>query len=112
MAETLLQIAGRPYQIWCRDGEEAHLAHLAKMIEDKAYLAQRSTPGLTEVRTLLFAALFMADELNELRRAAAGRQEQLALDDDNNELAVRAIETLADRIEKLRDRLAASDADA
>jgi cell division protein ZapA len=73
MAEIMLQIAGRPYQLRCRDGEEAHMAHLAQIIEDKAYQAQRSTPGLTEVRTLLFAALFMADELNELKRAAAGR---------------------------------------
>lgn len=90
MAEIMLQIAGRPYQLRCRDGEEAHMAHLAQIIEDKAYQAQRSTPGLTEVRTLLFAALFMADELNELKRAAAGRQEQLALDGDDEPAAARS----------------------
>ena len=34
MAEIMLQIAGRPYQLRCRDGEEAHMAHLAQIIED------------------------------------------------------------------------------
>lgn len=111
MAETMLHIAGRPYQIRCRDGEEAHLAHLAKLIEDKAHVAQQSTPGLTEVRTLLFAALFLADELNELKREQTGRQERLALEADDAP-AVHAIEILADRIEKLRDRLAAREAHA
>ena len=111
MAETSLQIAGRHYTVRCRDGEEAHLAHLASLIERKARLAQQNTPGLTEVRTLLFAALFMADELNDLEREAAGRQQQLALDYED-ESATRAIEALAARIEKLSDRLAAPAPDA
>jgi cell division protein ZapA len=104
VAETTLQIAGRHYTVRCRDGEEAHLAHLAGLIERKARLAQQNTPGLTEVRTLLFAALFLADELNDLKREAIGRQQSLALGDDD-ELAVQAVEALAARIEKLRERL-------
>ncbi len=111
MAETNLQIAGRHYAIRCRDGEEAHLAHLASLIERKARLAQQNTPGLTEVRTLLFAALFLADELNDLKREAIGRQQSLALNDDDD-AAARAIEALAARIEKLSDRLAAPPPDA
>ncbi|ANI78747.1 MULTISPECIES: cell division protein ZapA [Sphingobium] len=111
MAETTLQIAGRHYPLRCRDGEEAHLAHLASLIERKARLAQQNTPGLTEVRTLLFAALFLADELNDLKREAIGRQQQLALDDED-EAAARAVEALAARIEKLSDRLAAQGPDA
>ena len=111
MAETTLQIAGRHYPIRCRDGEEAHLAHLASLIERKARLAQQNTPGLTEVRTLLFAALFLADELNDLKREAIGRQQILALGDDD-EPAVRALEALAARIEKLSDSLAVHQPDA
>ena len=104
MAETSLQIAGRHYMVRCRDGEEAHLAHLAGLIERKARLAQQNTPGLTEVRTLLFAALFLADELNDLKRETIGRQQSLALGDDDAP-AVQAIEALTARIEKLRERL-------
>ena len=40
------------------------MAHLAQIIEDKAYQAQRSTPGLTEVRTLLL------DKLNGINRSS------------------------------------------
>ena len=111
MAETSLQIAGRHYPIRCRDGEEAHLAHLASLIERKARLAQQNTPGLTEVRTLLFAALFLADELNDLKREAIGRQQSLQLENED-EQAARAIEALAARVEKLRDRLAETGSDA
>ncbi|MFC3441781.1 cell division protein ZapA [Sphingobium rhizovicinum] len=111
MAEIMLQIAGRPYPIRCRDGEEAHITHLASMIDQKARQAQQATPGLTEVRALLFAGLFLADELNDLKREAAGRQTRLPLDGDD-EPSARAIEALAGRIEKLRDRLAASAPDA
>ena len=111
MAETNLQIAGRHYAVRCRDGEEAHLAHLASLIERKARLAQQNTPGLTEVRTLLFAALFLADELNDLKREAIGRQQTLALGDDD-EAAAQAVEALAARLEKLRERLADPEGDA
>nr|WP_245405647.1 cell division protein ZapA [Sphingobium sp. Sx8-8] len=106
-----MHIAGRVYDIRCRDGEEAHLANLANLIERKARLAQQNTPGLTEVRTLLFSALFLADELNDLKREAIGRQQSLALEPED-EPAVRALESLAARIEKLRDRLAAATAQA
>lgn len=111
MAETTLHIAGRQYDIRCRDGEEAHLTHLAGLIERKAKLAQQNTPGLTEVRTLLFAALFLADELNDLKREMAGRQQALPLGTED-EPAIRAVESLTARIEKLRERLAASASDA
>ncbi len=105
MAETTLHIAGRHYDIHCRDGEEAHLAHLATLIEDKARLAGQNAPGMTEVRSLLFAALFLADELNDLRREASGRQASLALEAQDDSDA-RTIEALTDRIESLTQRLA------
>lgn len=106
MAETTLHIGGRQYVLTCRDGEEAHLAHLAGMIEARADAARSNAPGMTEVRTLLFAALFLADELNEFSRKASDRQAQLALQGDD-ELAAKALEALAKRIETLTQRLAA-----
>lgn len=111
MAETTLHIAGRHYAIGCRDGDEPHLARLAAIIEDKARAAQQGTPGLTEVRSLLFAALFLADELDEARRDQQGRQERLRLEADDAAAAA-AIEGLAARIEKLREALAAAGPDA
>ena len=105
MAEMTLTVGGRQYQLHCRDGEEAQLDHLATIVDAKAQLARQATPGLTEVRQLLFAALFLADELNDLKREAAGRQRNLDLPDSDGS-AERAIESLATRIEKLAERLA------
>jgi cell division protein ZapA len=106
VAETTLQIAGRHYAIRCRDGEEAHLAQLATLIEAKARDAQANAPGLTEVRTLLFAALFLADEVNDLKRDLAARQAAIPAP-AGDEPSARAVEALAERIEKLSARLAA-----
>ena len=111
MAEITLQIAGRHYDVGVRDGDEPHLAQLARLIEEKARAAQQNTPGLTEVRTLLFAALFLADELTDLHKAEAGRQERLSLEADD-ERAAQSVEALAARIEKLRETLAAAAAAA
>ncbi|MPT47840.1 MAG: cell division protein ZapA [Sphingobium sp.] len=67
MAEVTLTISGRQYNLHCGDGDENHLFHLAELVEEKAAMARNATPGLTEVRQLLFAALFLADELHDLR---------------------------------------------
>jgi cell division protein ZapA len=105
VAEVTLTIAGRQYAVHSRDGGEAHLEHLASLVDQKAALARQATPGLTEVRQLLFAALFLADELNDLKREAAGRQGALDLP-ESDEPAARAIESLAERLESLAQRLA------
>ena len=107
MAEVSLAIGGRNYVITCRDGDEARLEHLAGIIDTKTQDARRSVPGLTEVRQLLFAALFLADELNDIRAGTLPVQSAApdpALAD--------ALEKLADRIETLASRLAALPANA
>lgn len=82
------------------------MADLAVMIEDKARAAQANAPGLTEVRTLLFAALFLADELNDRKREAAAQPAPPPAPYDDEPVA-RAVEALAARIEKIGERLAA-----
>lgn len=117
MAELSILISGRSYAITCRDGEEEQLRQLAALVDAKAQLARKSSPGLTEVRQLLFAALFLADELAELKRESAGRQNSLALetpastgnkDTGNAAHMADALEHLADRIESLAEKLTPS----
>lgn len=102
MAEVSLAIGGRSYVITCRDGDEARLQHLASLIDAKTQDARRAVPGLTEVRQLLFAALFLADELNDIRTGAI----PAALPAPDPRLAD-ALESLANRMESLVSRLAA-----
>ncbi len=113
MAEVTLTVAGRQYPIHCRDGDEAHLDTLAALVDSKA----RQTQGTTEARQLFYAALFLADEVDTLKRAAAGRQGQLELgrqqdvaDDAESGAGVDAIaqtlEAIAARVETLAESLA------
>ncbi len=62
MGQIALNVAGREYQVGCRDGEEPKLRGLAAMLERHAAAAQRAAGGSTE-RTLLYIALMVADEL-------------------------------------------------
>ena len=102
MAEVTINVGGRGYAISCRDGEEAHLHRLAAMVDDKARVARQAIPGVTEARLLLFAALFLADELTEAAKgtptaAAAAPQ-------DDSDIAL-TLEQMADRMDQLAARL-------
>lgn len=70
MAEVSIQIGGRSYPVHCRDGEEEHLREIAALVDAKARDADRAVGGINETRNLLFAALLLADELNDSRNAA------------------------------------------
>ncbi len=100
MAEVTLAIGGNSYTLTCRDGEEGHLRAMAAVIDAKATEARAAVGGLSEVRQLLFAALLLADELTEARRAPSA-----AMPIDANlvvslaQFATRA-EALASRLEK------------
>jgi len=96
MAEVTLEIAGRPYTVGCRDGEEAHLIGLGKLVDAKAQDAGRAMGVMTENRQLLVTALLLADALNERTPATAGNG---AVPDDSE--TAEAVERLAERMEKL-----------
>ena len=68
MAEVALDIGGHSYTLVCREGEEPHLRAMAAIIDTKAQEARTAVGGLSEVRGLVFAALLLADELNDLRK--------------------------------------------
>lgn len=79
MGNVTLSIAGRSFTLASADGEEAHVARLGRLIDEKA--AASGAAGQTETRMLLFAALMLADELHELRsRAAASKPPEIGPD--------------------------------
>jgi cell division protein ZapA len=94
MSNVTLTIGGRHYTVACGPGEEEHIAKLGGLIDAKL----AGVPGManqTEARTLLYAALLLADELDEVRDGAP------APTDDGAE----ALEALASRLEDLAARL-------
>ena len=102
MAQVEVQVGGRSYELTCRDGEEEHLRAIARMVDRKCADASQAVGGINEARQLLLAALLLADELNDMSAAGAGRPEAPAASEPGFALA---IERLAERMESLADRL-------
>jgi cell division protein ZapA len=102
MATVDIEVAGRRYNVACRDGEEAHLHSVASMVDQRARDAALALGSLTETRQLLFAALLMADDIKELR-AGAGIPEPPPPPPDP--AVAQALERLASRMEALADSL-------
>ncbi|AOL94695.1 cell division protein ZapA [Porphyrobacter sp. LM 6] len=67
MSTVTLTIGPKSYAIACADGEEAHVEALGAMIAEK-YAQLGSARAPLEAQNLLFAALFLADELAEARK--------------------------------------------
>jgi len=94
MAEVTLSIAGRPYTLACRDGEEPHLTRLETLIGRHADTASRASGGLSGERTLVFLALILADLLDEAERNPATGVSPVLLDNiaDRLEAVAAALE--------------------
>jgi len=105
MAEVKVSIAGRTYALHCRDGEEPRLHQLSRMIAERVDKVKASSPGLTEVRQFLFAALLLADDLSDAQNEAARAVPDVQPVDDG--AAVQALESLAERLEAIGEALAA-----
>ena len=93
MRNVTLIVGGRDYVVACETGEEAHVATLGRII-DEALAAMPPAVGQSESRSLLFAALLLADEVHEARHSAGAAPSPAALE----RLAAR-LEAIAGRIE-------------
>ncbi len=99
MSEVTLAIGGRRYTVACAEGEEAHIIKLGESIDAK--LQQMGKLTVPDSQIMLFAALLMADELDEVKAAAAA---PLDVQDSFTEER----EAMARRIEELSAAQAAS----
>ncbi len=95
MSDVTLSIAGRSYTVACDAGQERHVAALGRAIDGK--LAELpGIAGQSETRTLLFAALLLADELHEARADGPAAP---SAPPPANDGAAQALERLAERLE-------------
>jgi cell division protein ZapA len=96
MAEVDLTIAGRPYRVACRTGEEDNLRAAAALVDAKSREALAGLGTMSEARQLLFASLLLADQIVDER----GPQ-PIASDP----LLAESAQALASRLEALADAL-------
>jgi cell division protein ZapA len=111
MAEIDIIIAGRPYRVACRDGEEETLRSAARLVDAKSREALSGLGTLSEARQLLFAGLLLADQLVEKRPEAAAPAAAASNPDHDPQLAGR-VERLAERLESLAESLESGAPDA
>jgi cell division protein ZapA len=99
MAEVELSIAGRPYKVACRNGEEDTLRAAGALVDAKSREALAGLGTLSESRQLLFAALLLADQLVDGREVEipTGPDPELV---ERTQLLAERLETLADALER------------
>ena len=95
-----LHIAGRTYQVACREGEEENLRAAARLVDGKSREALAGLGTLSEARQFLFASLLLADQLIDDRPEAAAPPPPPETSAPDPELVERA-EALARRLESL-----------
>jgi len=110
MAEVDLIIAGRPYRVACRSGEEESLRAAARLVDAKSREAISGLGTLSEARQLLFAGLLLADQLIEQKDGEGGASPATPPGVDP-ELSARAAR-LASRLESLATSLENAGANA
>ena len=106
MPEVSVTIAERRFTVTCGEGEEQHLLRLGNLLDETARNAGFNSQGFTESRLLLFTSLLLADRLDELQKSANQSGGGAAGSHDNqSEMAVRTLQKLAPRLEKLATAL-------
>ena len=95
-----LSIAGRSYQVACREGEEENLRAAARLVDAKSREALSGLGTLSEARQFLFASLLLADQLID-------KQPGTAAPAAPDPALVSRAEALAERLETLADALEA-----
>lgn len=101
-----LNIAGRSYQVACRDGEEDNLRAAARLVDGKSREALAGLGTLSEARQFLFASLLLADQLIDKSPEAAISAAPAPPDP----ILVERAEALASQLEMLAAQLEAEGA--
>lgn len=91
-----LTIAGRTYQVACREGEESNLRAAARLVDGKSREALAGLGTLSEARQFLFASLLLADQLVDDRPETAPAEPV-----GPDPAVILRAESLADRLESL-----------
>ena len=95
-----ITIAGRTYQVACREGEEENLRAAARLVDGKSREALAGLGTLSEARQFLFASLLLADQLIDKPGSAGSQTAQPPSARPDPEIILRA-EAVADRLESL-----------
>jgi cell division protein ZapA len=95
MAQVTLRINGYAYTIGCKDGEEKHLEAMGAEVSRHIDIVRATAGPSGESRMLVMAALLMADEIFEMRKAIPAQTDPQKLGRKLSRMAKRAEEIAA-----------------
>ena len=78
MAHVVVTIAGRTYRMACDDGEEPQVRDLAALVEEKILSMRGSFGDIGEQRSIIMAAIAIADETKSMREKLAALETETA----------------------------------
>jgi len=116
MSEVSVTINGRQFRMACEDGQEEHLAALARELDERMQVLRTKFGEIGDTRLTIMAALTVADELGEmsvrvkrLEQELAGLKDVQIADTDRTSTAQTAVVAVltaaAERIESVTRRL-------
>jgi cell division protein ZapA len=117
MTQVNVTISGKSYRMACEDGQEEHLGVLAERLDQTIERLRGEFGEIGDQRLTVMAAITMADQNAESERRLSELEAEMAVMEDGHTemidrqhghevIVARSIETLAERIEALADRLA------
>ena len=116
MAQVSVGINGRQYRMACEDGQEQHLAGLAKNLDDRIVELRGKFGQIGDARLIVMAALQVADDLVEMNRKVRQLENEVAALQDarvvsadraqaGNAAIADAFNAAADRIESISRKI-------
>jgi cell division protein ZapA len=98
MAQLTIRINGYAYAVACEDGQEPHLERMASEIETRINSIKSIGGQSGEARLLMLAALLLADELHDTRKAMAATAAPPPVLDGEKRAKLRRIAARAEEI--------------
>ena len=109
MAEVNISINGRNFGIACDDGQEQRVTDLANFVNARLKEISQSGGGTNESHLLVLTSIVMADELFDMRDAAANGNKAplggLHITEDEEGIIINAIDQMAQRIDTIAGNL-------
>jgi cell division protein ZapA len=109
MAEVVVTVNGRAFQLTVADGEEPRIRRLASYIDGKIGDFVKLHGQIGEARLILLAALVIADELSDTNDLVQNQRSGVrAAGPDGSAAMASGIRTIAERIDAIAARLETS----
>lgn len=116
MAQITVTVNGRNYRMACDDGEEDHLARLGRRFDETVEELRAGLGEVGDQRLMVMAGILTADRLDEAERRLRAveielegikdtRRDALHRYESLEEGFIESLESAADRIERLAQRL-------